>query len=941
MMSSIITGATILSLVFTLILVVPFAGYCFRFFLREFWRRRRERVVGDLVWYQIRPVSRDVESALEPKAQSNQLIQFLRQLQATKHGLFPKSNSPRRGVVTFAWHKESEGDRRLRLYMGITEAHDNFGTISGLARSLNCEVKECREGIPFEVDSSAISMAYVTSIGHSEVTDDIHSFGDFSVAFAESDFVFGTLFVTVEAIGNTSEKSRLGNIITENNSQAMGDGVGMQNVGGPAAKLSNQAVRTSIAAVAEAGDRGMSEEILKMAVSQLLTSSMTIEVSTPESLHRRQVGVLGLPFLAASVGIALVLPPAFVTVVAPMALLYLTTIFGTRAVVHPPLARRIERGEITVPSYYFWSLRWWISANRTYNKKVGGGDRRTHERSAPPSDHQVVYLYGVPLFQLLSFSKNAGASHDIDRQYVPNVGLSRSFGQDEHSYDPVIGVSGTMQPVYYRADEINVSRFIGGSAEIGKTNALQCEFVSLSYISKIAQDAIARGKDHFTVTPIWVEIKGKGAHDCYRLTASCDSVMIDCNNPNGEFRLALEGPRLNEMMREVESGLYAMSYDEMVARVVRNASSIVSHMKYGFPSGQIQGLAGPILSNIMQVAMLLTPEEIEELGIADRVNKDRPNIMEVASLLLGNVQNLNPGVVLIGTILPDLDTSDPREAALKSAAERLSKYIGQKGDRMDQNLQSSKMRINSLLQAREMWEPGCSPSDEGCHGRTDIYVGMIAEQEAPVIINTGPYLIEGEEDRYRNAEDATSIIHSGMTISSLWGYVKENFSGYGERDLMKRKYTVFYYDELSHLAERDRENMDVSDVFPEIVSEGRSSGCSIAGATQHFGRLSESSKSEVFSMRTKHWMRQPSGTDREQLKKLLPEGQTDFTIDSFLHLKTGQAVSEMIHNREITHPFTMYFPRVADWQQCLEACNGDNIAAINMYMDNYMSEDAF
>lgn len=871
--------------------------YALRYVIRHVLRDRRERIIGELNWYQLVPSPRDKEQMVTPKQQASAVSGFIQTL-----GSSSLVQSSGRGVASFVWMRDaSEG--LFHLYMGVDASHADRSQIRSLGQNLNAHVIEMAE--PPNIPVEGLSVAMSRQPLHGSITDEIDAVGELARSLSDPDSIDGAIIMTIESMTH-SEVKRWKSYFAERAIYESGESAKVSGVSNRGEIVAASVCRASLAATSISGDARDSERLLSLALSSLQSIGSRITITQPASALNRKVALIATLPIALCLIATLMFGLSY-TFSLPIILLNVGAVVlasvGSEALVDKWFKKRLALGEIVVPSFVLFNPRWFIQGRLMSVMKNAGGREQVENRIAPPSIPQVLTLYKTPVTQFLSFPE-AGVTSDLFLQQTPMIGVSSDFEHTIVDDDIFIGLTGRGQIFCLRHENIASRFFAGGSPEQGKTNLLEVIFLSMAALSK-------RNSFGARITPVWSETKGSGALEVYIMASKINPEIrfIDTNNPRSGLRLALEGPRVSDGVAP--------------SHIVSNCNSLVSAMQYAFGTG-IGGTARPVLSAVIRASMLMSEEEIRFLDLDRFVDPQRPNILHMSRIILGADSTIRPGEKMVEQLLPKMDLTDDRERYLAESIRSLSTFIGKKAGRgQDEALRSSRNRLDDLLASEYFWHPA--------EDRQDVYVGDIINLEHPVIVNLGPYYNE-LTGRFEGTDSQYAAKHNMMYLYMMWQYIKQNCTGWQS----ERRYVPMFFDEFSDIAQ-ETFSPDIPNIVQSIGSEGRSFGTSLYVATQHFNRLSEENVAEIMAFDSKAWLRQNNEENRKRIHASLGDQQKNYNQDSLQYLSLGESISVIRQdNNKMTLPFTLQTPKASVWCDYLIKYDGRTIEAANAYRNDHL-----
>lgn len=886
------------------LVVLPFVlavcGYSLRFVARHVLRNSRERRIGALVW--VRMVSRGAppqdrqQGGYGPAA----FMTLKSLVDHTAKSSFLEYH--RRGVVSAVWLR-NPNTQMIDLYIGMDETHYGDGqAIRSAARRLDASVEEL-EGPP-DVPTEAVVTAFRRRVTPSDVVRQLDTSGGMalSLSSAWNDMQEGesaALVLTMDMMRN-SEGQRFESNTAEEGKMRAGE-TSIYTVVTQAAKtMADSGVRVSVAASNSSGDVRLSESTLNQGLRGVSSLAWDFRTMTPEHSHRRSTLWLGLGASAVLSVLALVLSGVVSPFVGfPTALLPLLVSFAVRYredwFVRDWVRSRIARGEIVVPPFMWWSLRYFVQAVWRSNRSDGGNSQeKVGNRIAPPSCKQVLIMYSTSLFEALSFPPSELAT-DIAVSSSLNLGLPAGMVDVPHG-GLFIGMSGKDQPVLYDVRDLNHSVYVAGSPSSGKSNMMLAIYAG---VVRAAWEQL----NGLSITPMWVETKGEGAYDAWRIASNNpDAIFLDANNAANPYRLALEGPRLSD--------------GATVDQIRYNVAQLVSGMQTAYGEG-IGPQARELADAFFLISMLLTPDEIRFLELDEVVWAERPNIVYLTSYLTGTDNRIDPTTKLV-RLQEDLDMSDERERLLSDSISIVARFVGPKSQRSaGERLSAVLNKLNDFRKVPLMWEP--RPE------RQDVYVGQLLTSFVPVVLNLGSHLNE-QTGQFSNLVDGqTSEKMTRIVHHQIWKYVDSHCAGW--EDMGRR--IMLFFDEVSDVA---TVASGAENTLEDGTKQGRSRGLGYVLGCQSPDQLPHEARKMVLAFRTKFWFNMHKEEDLQIAVRDLTTGDRAsanlITQSSVRRLPNGTSMGIMKRLGTVSPPFTLQVPEARSWAKHLfaSATVGDALA---------------
>lgn len=877
--------------------LVGAVGFTARYPLRYWCRHQRTSRIGELKWVEIvhenRTATHSGKSGYD-QGDFGGIYSFLDQLKVSR---WPYSN---RGVASIVWLRTPDGT--LHLYAGMSQHHAERGApFRALASSLGG--RAILLDSPPDIPTGGVVLAQRNRLVPVNVKDRVESSGTAAdaMSMAVDTLVRGevaAVVVTMDMMRN-SETSRLQANIAEEDILKGGAASTYQSVSPQARIMVNRSVRISVAATNSADNPSISEDMLRAALNGISTLGWSFDPFSPRAKHTRSATYAALGSLVVStmftvvgvlpwyLGVLLLLPAAAVVgviVVKPELL--------TERWVVPDL----RLGEIIVPSFIWASLRWRVHGIIRSNRHDGDGDTLVGNRIAPSSCKQVLTLHAAAAFELLSFPDRM--SVDVHQDSVQSRGLPSKLVDVE--WPIYLGSSGTGQVVALELADLHFSLYTAGVPGSGKTNFLHVIFAGVV-------KACIDGMGGLQITPIWGETKGEGAYDAWRIARHHSRAMfIDAHNPRSHYRLALEGRRLSD--------------GASVQEIIDGAANLVSALQFAYGDG-IRAASREMLEHSIRISMLLSPSEIKYLELEGHVNKNIPNVVDLAFYILGGDVRLDPGPKLLtmSEDLADEGELDERESALNQSIGVLSRFFNPQTRRqLTERVSAPLSKLSELRAAKLMFTPDDT--------RVDAYVPELPSVFAPIVINMGPYYTGNWG--YDTTISAAVNRRLLLTLNYLlWDKIKSSCSGWN----VQGKRIPMFFDEVADVAV-DSQSEDVSNVLAEALKEGRSRGASYYLGCQFPSQMPFQARHNVLSSRSKLWFNLQEAEDLQLATLDLASGDTHnlpYSQHSIRGLPDGTCVGIIKRGKGVTPPFTLQVPWAPKWAELLlrEGCEvGDAIA---------------
>lgn len=876
----------------------------------------RSSRMGDVVWFQVKPNGRKLSGTAvdRSKEQISVIHATLSRLTAPLSGGY--SN---RGAVYMVWAKrpprEPGGTVRLTGYIGVNRntIDGSEGVLKGMAEKIGAEIKKLKGQPNFPVQDFVF--AKEESYSTANVTDGgqtvLHPVAE---KLVHDDNFTGHVVMAVECM-KRSEKSRFTGHLNELGTRDAGDTKQHSGIAARSIDLMvNSCYRTSIA-VCSAANGSRPEGVLSMVMSSLTENGVISKSSNPASENNRRSAAYSAIFTALCVG-GMFVP--FINVSTP--LLAIFALFGGVLCVSTALnlgyfgqvqlRELLSRGVIAIPRYSWWSLRWRYKGLVNYYRLMAGGDELVRNRTANPSCSQVIHLHKIPLASFIAMPP-VNSANDVEGEPIPEVGVSTDYVNKFSEGDLFMGIAGAKQPAYLPLDRIQFQFFAVGGASSGKSNFMQVLYTSAAHNAMCPKRVGMK-----RITPIWGESKGNGAYEAWDLVKDYGhALFIDCNSPKNRLRIALEGARLGEKV-----GGRVTTVDD----VIRSTNHLTDMFKYMWRD-DIKASSEQFLRFSLRIASLLSPPEIEMMGMDAVVNPNKPNLIELAYIVLGNDPRYRDISQSLDMLREELDRGEVKKGSREAYLIEAIITIGDTQSReVKQLVKAPSNKFSKMREVRWLWEPSES--------MTDVYVRDIIQHGSPVVINTGAYQYKDSSGSVKTmpgvggelAEDTMK----GLSYT-IWTDVKR----YGASWEAEGKRVLMFFDEVSHIAHE----YGGRDVITEVVNEGRSFGCGMYAATQNIDRLEPGIAKQMFNMPGKAFFSQSS---QENVEVVMSEigGDSVYSRKNVHDLPRGTAISTVKTRDGSIGAFTLHAPYAPEWKNYLAEHSTIKDAA-EAYISDHVKED--
>lgn len=883
-------------------------------------RAQREADLGEMIWYRL---DYQIESTKTASSEPADLARACHSL-ISRLERSDGNGQSHDGAVSAIWHRGD--DNLVRLFLGITKnnsGYPNISNVGNFASNMGFRAREINEDeFPsFDPDAAATAEYHMSRVrGDSYGVEPV--VGPVARTLGDSDNLHGTVLMTFEPMG-TWERTNFSNRFNDDAKTDSAESGGNPFFQRSVTRFSQAPIRGSIAAVSHDGSQRNSSEIVSLVTTSLASTFFTAHPTRP--LHGTSKMSMATGFLLSALGLILSggywmfsEQPAGVTI--PMMILAVAGPLGAAfgVVNSDSLSGRTEfskwlaKGEVVLPRFNIVSP---LQLFRRIFLRSGMDDERRQNnllrRFIPPGDPGVLPLNGDSMMELISINpKRPGKNLDV--LTIPMVSVPANF-EDRSNNDLFVGFDGNEAVISIPVKDIPFGMFSSGMMGSGKSNILEVLYISMT------NECVKKHHSQL-LTPIWGETKGEGAYDVWDMVKDVPrALFIDFHNPEAAFRLALEGRRI-------------MDERASVAQVIANCETFVSAMQYAWGEG-IKAESRASLIEVVRIAMLSTPDELELFDFPFEVDMEQPDIVAVSLYLLGGYNgdttgyrdhhNLRAGDNVlkhqltavrddISHVLEDHENSkgkvrdgfidDDKElqrlSELRISISRLLTYHEGRGSDL---LSPPRNKMAELARAPRFWQP---------RGKRSVYLHQLPKHDAPIIINTGPYR-QPNGSFSSDIDEAVAQKLLRMTFYTLWKHVQASCQGWQRQ----RKYVPFFFDELSDVASSSFSE-ETPNVIDDVSNEGRSMGAGLFGATQTLGRLPEPVINDVSGFASQAYFRTRNRNDaRKYIDNVAPG-----TVFDPVHLSNspiGTCIASLKMGQNNTPAFTLQVPKSDYWAKCL------------------------
>lgn len=887
----------------------------FRYPLRQVFGWVKERRVGGVEWYKIAYDGRKTNKTATDKflAETKSFIDIMNR----KSGI-----GPNKSFVSFLLKSGAEdvADGIVEVYVAVPANKITESEVKLWANGINCYAEAVD---PPEIDGSYPSFALNNDYQTAEIVNEIGESRIGSVISAlqpqsDNDIIEGTVILTIEPM-STGESGQIVSDATSriNNMIADDEFTG-------ASKQTNL-MKASIVRgmVASIGDtREDSRDILSTAMSRMTHLPVETKNAIPAREYAKMMPVMAiLALIPYGIGVWLDQPAMTTVGIVCLAVSVLGFVLAPM-MSNFFIERQVRNGMLIIPPYWRFSIRRTIirffRAKFTVKRNVADSDYR---HTARPSVRQVLPMYSVPVLEYSTLPSST-TGRNVANTALPVIGYRKSLEQTIESHRAgriVIGASSAAQPLARTLDTLEFGQVWGGSAGSGKTNGLMIDFMGVSRLSALGKTGPIDGRN-ISISPIWLETKSEGAYDVLELVRDYDPVFVEAHNPEGEYRLSIEGVRYEEVGN--------------VAAVRRSSELFVDSMIEVYGKTGLGPRSKDILSAVHMLSLMLSPNEMRFLKLDEYVNVRDPNVIATDFYLIGGDANFDPS----GRMKELADRLQKDVAEKKALAQRIARENGnvlpdtqEISDIRDSISRSNTIvadigrltqikkddsaafgpianKLNPMRRSEGMFDPAGD--------RRKITVDQIVTSFRPVIINMGAIK---QDDGTFNATVSETASRELLTAFHfmLWSRISALCSGWKAQG----KYVPIYADELIDVLPQ---NVDSENLIDRVRAQGRSKGCSHNVGFQSFSQMDQRTQETVKSFETRFFLKMVGDTDVEMMMKTFGESAGEIGADTLSTLKRGTGVARMVvTSDDSTMPFTFMTPAAEFVGRELAASGGD------------------
>lgn len=915
-LSSLAHCTSIALAVFGVILLFVVLGSVSRYVTRYLYHKARMSYLGGMVWSEIIYEGRASESeSLNADALAKNMSNIMPSMPSRNFPFY--GNRPLTSIII----KSDADDESVHMFVGMSYKHYSPSVIESWATGMGCSV----EGVDFD------------EIGFVPGAPCIAHRDDFSASMFTDMPTNGTVGSVISRIQN-STSDRGGSVVVtfepmrKSEVKLTKDHINDENIksGGFSSQLNGAArafeyfsgrgpSRGVIASFSDDGDYEVSQTLMTTTLSNVPNLGATTSPSTPAT-GIRVAGFTALflsvimVFLSFLSGLSLWLP-------AVSFIVGLTAIIGLPAMSSSWLSLSSRSGVVPVPTFWRYSLRrlmkqWWLRISPFTQRAGDSSEAQQASYTSEPSVREVIPLYYSSMMQIATFPSRGSSITNIASSSIPQVPMQsiiptltrESVNDDSALY---LGISAkTYSPVYLTFDDLNYGMAFAGDAGSGKTNALQVQYLGMSYLSRNMRGRAGDAR----ITPIWFETKADDIKELVNLVKPYDPLYVKVHDKNSPARLSLEGMRYSDDGATVDD-------------IKKGVNTLVSMME-AIWGDSLGPQSKQVASSSLTIAMLLSEEALKRLHLHDKVkNPSRPNIVALMNLLIGADTALN-----MEESLKQLNNDFKEGLGKKGAKEKYESqgkldYVLTIISAMDQliNLYNKKdalaplrNKLPQLLVSDGMFET----VDEHGNPRDEYGLDKFINYGGPVVLDL---TISGAT----LAEDSARVYTMGIHYL-MWQWILSHASGWAS----KKIFTPLFVDELKNFVgdkERDKGNRCVT-IVDDVRDQGRSFGVSHNLGYQTITQLPDTAASAVQRFAHNVYLKLRGETDQKAALSRAGENSR-FTAENIKFFPQGIGIADIQIAQESRRPFIIKFPSAHEYGIALSNYNSISDAVDSIHRE--------
>ena len=925
----------ILGVVFVIIAVASSMEYVYR------WAVLRIKSLlnsGYRVW-RISPDGRMSRSQTSPEDFRKATRAILSELSVGSRSIIRPRRATASFVVRNAPQEESGG---TELFLIIDRFHADERAVKRWANGVNCQATEL-DDVP-EIIGRRSSMAFHESYQPAKITDDVTTSDIGSVIAgmqSQSDYksIPGVVIMTIEGMQNA--EARLFSNAAVSAYREPGEHNGFDRVKVQMDTFSADPQRASFAAMADSGNAGDSFDLMKSALSNVQSSPMDHVATDPlrnyvmswepiKMLLLSIPGFAGLYLFDNNIFWFFALTPIILGVLRCTPLL--STWF---------IDSDTRRGLVAMPP--FFRLGPWRLIKRMLGyKKVRNADGVVVSKinRASPAPKTIIPMYPTSVVEFSTMPQDMKTSNSV-KSDAPVIGFPTRL---EKLYeDPLAmsfnGFSSAGQTFGRRIETLQWGSCWGGGSGSGKTNGLMLDYYNVARINASSTGA----SQNYQITPIWLETKSEGAYDLQELVKDFDPIFIDAHDPNGKYRLAIDGKRVDPYDKKGNDTAYSYAVD------------FTNSLVQALGARSVGPRASDIIRNVHFLAVRLTNSELEFLGLGKAVSKNSaPNLVNLDYYLAGGDPGIMPfdKMKKLSEQFTDKSMQDRKKAKKllseghkkdeseeldkvlasiarqEQCAERMNSLAGL-NDRSPEAFGAVTNKLNSMRMSDGMFKP--------MKDRVDITIDEIISSFRPVIINMGGVLVGTTPEGGRSFDAPPVGDKAAKELLAafhylLWTRIKKRCSGWLEQN----KYVSIYADEVSDIVSFDP---DSDNIIMEVRDQGRSKGCSHNIGFQTFQQMPDETANSILSFPTRYFMTFDGQEDIKRVLESFGDSSTNYTNDMISNWGVGVGVARITTMpNEYSGHFVFRTPHAGTFARRVDEFGGDVASAITETADDMFDD---
>lgn len=903
----------IVNIFFTLVTIAIIIFLFFimgRYILRYLYNKFRNMAVGKMVWSEV-----EYEGLIGDNELSNSTSQM---------NNMANIMSPNMGGVTFNFFyvqrpkmavmiRLKPNDEKAYMYIGMSKKHYDPDMLNNWAAGANCSVE------PVDIsDLDICTRAPVTLVNN-----------DYDTANITDSPLNSTVGGVISRLQNNSAKETGATVvITYEPTRPEEEMLLKSHILGSQIKESGQSAqlnmaprnveimnskspsRGTITAFSDDGNVAVSRSVLSTVQANIPALGVRSTITSFEEIHRRS-GVLSLiPVIPLCILGWVGFLPWYIPLA--MFIFCMCTIFGASFLSGQWVSKAAAvDGSLPIPPFIRFSFRrlfkqWWMSINKL--------DLDTNQLGrkyvAEPSYREVIPFYQTSLMQFASMPINGAGVSSISTSAVPQVPMSSTVNKDPamaaaiDSGDVVfMGTSvKNFEPVFKTVKDLNFGTAFGGNAGTGKTQAMMSVYLGVSHLSRKSHE--------YTLNPIWFETKSSDLNDLIDKVKPYNPLVSVVHNQGLPQRLCLEGRRFADK---------GVTMDE----IMKNKNNLISAMEQLWGAGSFGHQSKVIADAALTVAYLLRKQDLERLQFDTRLhNPQRPNIIQLASLLVGSDPSINlvagstrnPEGLLVdfadkirSVVLDHTKMSMIQAKGGENMVQWFKTMIGSLDILINMHLKNGatdplKNKLPQLAKSGGLWETTTKDGTPRKEFGLDKW------------INYGGPVIADFTAQHSTISDDESLNFTMLIHYMLWQKIQEVCPNWGPQG----KFIPIFADEVTKLvgSASDTETK-LGGLLGKMADLGRSYGVSHTVGFQRFDQLSRDTASAIKSFRSRVYFSMRQEEDRKAIMGDIGE-RSRITSDAIRSFPNGYGIANLSINGKFVPHFMVKYPLFDDFAAQLQ-----------------------